>query len=185
MAYVRKTDPVEKAKREQRVVELYKQGVPMDDIAVECHISKFSIRDIAKKHGVYIPKRHKILNGPNPEEGLKNFYKEQEERKKEKGKNDTSSRTLQKMQEAIRPTDIARIRKSIKVGSKLYIGTEKAIDIHGTNGEDNHAPLIRVATVISTNDPVFCIVKIDKTGFTESIRWIDIEIARREGCKYV
>ena len=185
MAYVRKTDPVEKANRDKRIVELYKQGVTMDNIAEMCHVSKYSIRDITKRHGVYIPNRHQILNGANPVKDLENYYKGQEERKKEQMKFETQNRIAGKLQNAIFPSDIELIRKNIKVGSKLNISTVKAINMDGTAVSDNHAPTVRKATVISTNNKRFCIVRFDKTGLTEYVRWADIIMARRNGKSYV
>ncbi|MBR5193034.1 MAG: hypothetical protein IKW37_01250 [Bacteroidaceae bacterium] len=185
MAYVRKTDPVEKANRDKRIVELYKQGVPMVQIAKECHISKLSIRDIAKKHDVYIPSRHRILNGPNPQEALAQYYKDYEGRKQEQMNLETPNRMVGKLKTAILPSDIEMVRKSIKEGSKLNIYTVKAINMDGTAVSDNHAPTVRQATVISTNNKRFCIVRIDKTGLTEYVRWADIVIAMRNGKNYV
>ena len=185
MAYVRKTDPVARKNREMRIVELYKKGVPMKEIAKECHISELSIRDITKRHDVYIPSRHRLLTGPNPLDALAKYYEDCEVRKKEQKNLETPNRFVGKLKDAILPADIEMTRKSIAVGSKLLVSTVKAINMDGTAVSDNHAPTVRQATVISTNSPKFCIVRIDKTGLTESIRWADIIMARRSGKNYV
>lgn len=184
--------------RELEVVKLYKQGVTMEQISKELHISKYSIREIVKAHNVYIPKRFRFLNGPNPEEKIAEFYAQQEKieevkepskpisEKVEKYKHSLSSRdVIDKLKGAIHTEDIRRLQKQTKVGSRLYIKTDKAINVDVEANRGFHPPLIRKATVISTKSPVFCIVQIDGTNVTESVRWADILIARRKGKKYV
>lgn len=164
----------EKAQREKIIVEMYKSGVSTEKIAKDCHVAQSTIKDIAIRHKVYIPNRNKFLNQKR--------YGKLQDQKMELG---FTSKSAEKLRTAITHADIKRIRDRIKPGDKLYISTSKAADLNGTHGGDVHRPIIREATVLSTKNPSFCLVKIENTGLTETVGYVDIEMARRKGKNYV
>ena len=181
MSYSGKMNEKDQAELERRIVDLYVQGVPMKQITTTYNVGRERVKEITTRHNVYIPNRSRLINCKNSAEKIAAYYKEQ----------DVTTpipvqpiKALAICKTAITRGDIERIRKSVKVGDKLNIKTEKALDTFD-HKEVGNVPTVRTATVISTKNPSFCLVKIDKTGLTETVSWVDMEMARRNEKKYV
>ena len=95
----------------------------------------------------------------------------------------TAQKVQELMDQAVTKKDIVLTRELIRVGTSMYIKTDKASYL-GKN-EENGNGCIRKAVVIDTSDHRFCRVQIVASGVKEDIQWSDIWVAIRDNAPYI
>lgn len=168
MSRVRLTEQQKKI-RERRILELYQSGAPYRVISAELHVGDEEIRRVAKEAGCWVKGRQGITNQKT------NAYKITEQT--EENESCAEKKTRKRRREAV---DIDLIRSEIKVGDRIKMRTSKGMTIDA-DLESNIRGVVRDAVVISKASPVFCLVRLVKSGVLDSVRWSDMYVAWRDG----
>lgn len=179
-----KLNKSERAVASKKVAILYKEGMTIAAIARELGITHDMARNMAVKEGVFIPNRSAVLASKNCKERLNSIYDNRDDRKEySKILDVTPWKVAEMRKQAIKPEDILDLRRKTKVGDKIMVMTEKAVALEQTLHRTTE--YLRRATVVSTKNPRFCIVKFESTKLTEAILWADMLIANKKGKDYV
>lgn len=154
-------------KRNARIVQLYQEGLTYQELRDMFHISGDTVKKLAVQAGVYV-RKHENMRDKKRKPAPKQYQESVLTRER-----------MDKETSAVRPEHIIAVRLNTRIGDHMTVMSEKGVLV-GVNGS-----YIQDAVVISKKNPVFCLVRLVKSGLFESVAWSDIYVAQRDGQKVV